>query len=102
MLLRLLPRFLAIIAIIPAASLSLALAFYRVNNKPFVQMVESFFKYFAAPRLYLWRRTERNANQPSVLAQSYRQMQVPKMQGSKLKELTWNLDARKSETPEEQ
>ena len=38
-LLRLLPRFLAIIAIIPVAGFSLALAFYRVNNKPFIQMV---------------------------------------------------------------
>lgn len=96
-LLRILPRFLAIIAIIPTANFALALAFYKVNNKPFVQMVESFFKYFAAPRLYLWHRTERNVSKPSAWAQNYRQMQIPKMQGSKLKELTWSLDVRKND-----
>lgn len=100
-LLRILPRFLAIIAIIPTASFALALAFYKINNKPFVQMVESFFKYVASPRLYLWKRAEHQANRPSPLAESYRQMQVPKLQGSKLKDLTWNLDVRKNEATEE-
>lgn len=94
-LLKLLPRFLAILLIIPVALFSAALAFYRMNNKPFVQMVESFFKYLFAPRLYLWRHKPREplAEKP-MAAEDYAHIELPKIQDSKLKHLTWSLDAK--------
>lgn len=99
-LLRLLPRFLAIIAIIPVAVFALALAFYKVNNKPFVQMVEAFFKYVIGARLYVWKRSEKESAKSSILPESYRQLEVPKTGSSRLKDLTWSLDARKEDGAE--
>src|SRR5690349_5196946 len=45
--------------IIPIMSFSLALAFYKVNNKPFVFVLEAAFKYIMNPKLYLWRQEQK-------------------------------------------
>ncbi len=97
LLLRVLPKLLAIPGIIVVAVLALALAFYRVNNKPFIQLVESFFMYLIGSRLYIWKRKERSAKPADPLTEHYVRMETPKMSGSKLKDMTWQLDARKNE-----
>src|SRR3989338_3429732 len=38
------------------ALFSLTLTFYRPNNKPFVEMLQSFFKYTTQSKLYIWKR----------------------------------------------
>lgn len=48
----------AVVLSIPIASLAGALAFHRVNNRPFSIFLESAFNYITHPRLYLWRREE--------------------------------------------
>ncbi len=45
-----------IIVAIPVAALCGALAFYRVNGRPFVSLLGSLVKYLRKPRLYLWRK----------------------------------------------
>lgn len=98
---RLLPRFLAIIVILPVVAVSVALAFYRVNNRPFIAVVESFFKYLVGGRLYLWRQNENAPRPASGAAERYLRMQLPKHGPSKLKDLTWNLGVNKGEEGEE-
>lgn len=98
-LLRMLPRFFAIMAIIPVILFSAALAFYRINNKPFVQMVESFFRYMLGSRLYIWQQPKEKAVQ-STLVEKYMRLQVPRLRNSKLKELAWNIDIRGRNTIE--
>jgi len=34
---------------------SLALAFYQVNNKPFISLLQAAFQYITNPRLFLWK-----------------------------------------------
>lgn len=41
----LLPKILAFFVSLPILAVALALAFYRVNNRPFISTMESFFKY---------------------------------------------------------
>ncbi|MCE9549392.1 PrgI family protein, partial [Candidatus Nomurabacteria bacterium] len=53
---RLLGLFLGIIPIMIIAGCSLMLAFYRPNNKPFINMVESGFKYAFQDKLYIWKK----------------------------------------------
>lgn len=98
-LLRVLPwRWLAIVVIIPVEAFSLALAFYRVNNKPFVQMVEAFLRYLVGARLYIWKRKDADvATAKNLLPQSYRRLEVSKTGSSRLKDLPWQLDVRKGE-----
>ena len=52
-----LPFFLAFVAAIPVAGFGLALAFYKVNSKPFIEMLEAGFNYYTSKRLLLWKYT---------------------------------------------
>jgi hypothetical protein len=84
--------FLAIILIIPIVALSVALAFYKVNSKPFIYMAEAAVKYILADKLYIWKKgaaqTKKQAGETPAPEVSY----VPKLSDSKLKDLSWSLD----------
>lgn len=54
----LLPTYLAILVSIPIGFLAVALAFYKINNRPFINIMESAFKYFTSSKLYVWQREE--------------------------------------------
>ncbi len=41
---------------IPVGLLCGALAFYKVNGRPFISFLGSLIKYLRKPRLYLWRK----------------------------------------------
>ena len=51
--------YIAVFVILPVAAFTAALAFYKVNNKPFIDMVQSAFYYFLGDKLYLWRKEEK-------------------------------------------
>lgn len=97
-----LPKFLAIIISVPVAVFSIALAFYKVNDKPFINMVEAFFKYFLTNKLYIWKKEEKKPESRSMNQESSKpidQVYVPKLSESKLRDLTWSLDIRASQNP---
>jgi len=56
-----LPLFIGILLSIPVGALAGALAFYKVNNKTFVEMLEAGFKYYTGGRLYLWKKDQNAA-----------------------------------------
>jgi len=41
---------------IPIGILVLALAFYKYNGRPLISILGSFIKYITKPRLYLWKK----------------------------------------------
>lgn len=89
------------IPILLIASFSLALAFFKVNNKPFIYIVEAGFKYFFASKLYIWKKQEivkkgDKENEEKNDAKQYASIMVPKISDSKLKDLTWSLDIKES------
>lgn len=86
--------FLAFIPIAIVASLSLALTFYRPNNKPFVNMLESGFKYFMQSKLYIWKKETPAEISQRIQPVSQTSPAVPtrKLDGSKLRDLAWSLD----------
>ncbi len=45
-----------IIVAIPIGILCGALAFYKVNGRPFISFLASLLKYLRKPRLYLWKK----------------------------------------------
>lgn len=85
----------AIIFIIPVVGLSLALAFYKINNRPFIVFLEFGLKYFLTEKLYIWRpptvdsasaKTQQPAKPKKI------EPEVPRLTESKLKDLAWSLD----------
>ena len=97
----LLPRFLAILISLPVALFAAALAFYKVNDKPFINVVEAFVKYAFTNKLYIWKKESplpKGSSEPRE-KKPIEQVYVPKLSDSKLKELTWSLDIKESENP---
>ena len=78
------------------AGLSLALAFYRPNNKPFIDMIEAGFKYTTQSKLYIWKRRknkiDKNQNTTTSEQKNLSSEEVPRLGKSKLRDLAWSLD----------
>ncbi len=89
---RVLPFYIAILAIIPIAAFAGALAFYnKVNDKPFINIVESAVYYFFGSKLYIWKKEDKKIA-PRKEEEKSPSMYIPKLSDSKLKDLTWSLD----------
>ncbi len=86
--------------IIVIMSASSALAFYKVNSRPLIGVIESAFKYYFSNKLYIWKKAEKEqqASEQAAIkeAKSYASIMVPKISDSKLKDLTWSLDVQDS------
>ncbi len=83
---------LGIIPMVAVAGFSLALAFYKINNRPFIIAVESAIKYFFTRKLYIWKKEEIKKTIPTASNSIQPINKIPKMSASKLKDLTWSLD----------
>ncbi len=95
----------AFVLMAPVAGFSLALAFYKYNGKPFINVVESSLTYFFSTKFFIWRKREREvAPTITTVAKPSTEglaagVSVPKLSQSKLKELTWSLDIKEASNP---
>lgn len=87
--------FLVVLFGMPFVALGVALAFLKINNRPFPDILESMFYYALSERLYLWKKGPRTP-QPKEEETSAATLNVPSLSRSKLKDLAWNLDVRES------
>lgn len=94
-----LPLIIAVFIIAFIVILSLALAFYKINNKPFVDFLESAFVFYTKQNLYIWKKEEKKAVASEKEAPDARQVYVPRLSDSKLKELSWSLDINENLNP---
>lgn len=94
-----LPIYIAIILIAAVIPLSLALAFYKINNKPFIDFLESAFIYYTKQNLYIWKREEKKIEKKAQEEKEPNQVYVPRLSDSKLKELSWTLDINENLNP---
>jgi hypothetical protein len=88
-----LPIYIAVPLILPIIGFSLALAFYKINNKPFIDMLESAVMYVIRNKLYIWKkeptkRVLKEKEEEDILTPFL----APKLSDSKLKDLAWSLD----------
>ena len=86
--------FFGLVVASPIIILSLALAFYRVNNRPFISIVESAFKYFVGEKLYIWKKVPKEEKELEIKETKYSSLVVPNLSSSKLKDLNWQLDVK--------
>lgn len=89
---------LAILLIIPVVAFAAALALYKVNNQPFIYVLEAGFKFLLANKLYIWRKQDRKPEHKKEAAIAPL-VYVPKLSDSKLKDLTWSLDINETTGP---
>ena len=72
-----------------------ALAFFSINNRPFIVTLEAGFYYLLHPKLYLWN-TGRKNTQATKSTEKKKAVEsavhIPKLSDSKLHDLAWSLD----------
>lgn len=93
-----LPIYISFIFIAIVIPLSLALAFYKINNKPFIDFLESAFIYYTKQNLYIWKKQDKPIEHIEKENEK-RQVYVPRLADSKLKDLTWSLDINENLNP---
>ncbi len=97
-----LPLLLAIPLIAVVIILALALAFYKVNNRNFIDLLESMFYFYTKEKLYIWKKEPNVKKETQATPQTGAegpQVFVPKLSESKLKELAWSLDINENQNP---
>ncbi len=85
----------------PIIGIALALAFYKINNRPFINVLESAFKYMLNDKLYIWKKSEevdQTKKENEVIP--YSSIVVPNLSKGKLKDMHWELDVKKNEGSE--
>lgn len=95
---RFLPLIIAVMVIALIATLAMALAFFKYNNKPFVDLLEAGIQYYMGEKLYIWKKKDRVV-EAKELKEAPPVMYVPRLSDSKLKELTWSLDIKENQNP---
>lgn len=90
----LLPFFLTVLLGLPVMLLSAALAFYQVNGRPFINVLEHAFGYFFGYKLYLWKqqKAEATPTRKEPVSSQHQTQTVPKLSESRLKDLAWSLN----------
>ncbi|KND51220.1 MAG: hypothetical protein ABA06_02830 [Parcubacteria bacterium C7867-001] len=86
------PLVIAIILATPIAAFAGALAFFKMNGKTFVEILESGFNYYVGKRLYLWKK-EKDTGAQQVEAPVVAPVRPrANLSENKLHELAWKLD----------
>lgn len=87
-----LPLLLGIILALPVAALTAALAFFKINNKPFVDIMEAAFNYYIGSRLYLWKKEKNVVPSAPAAPVAAPDPQKLGLTQSRLKDLALSLD----------
>lgn len=91
---RFLPPFLGLPLAGAAVIGGLALAFYRINNRPLIFTLEAVVKYFISSRMYVWqhqKKTRPEGGEGSEIS-STAGLAIPAISGSRLKEMSVNIE----------
>jgi hypothetical protein len=96
-----LPFLFAVVLIVPVMALSVALSFYKINNKSFIDILGAGFSFYTKGRLYLWRKEEKKEGTVAVQAPVLPTREKLTLSGNRLHDLALSLDIQDRESPTE-
>lgn len=88
-------KFIATLIIIPVSGLFIALAFVKINNRPFGDILESAFSYYTNPKLYTWNQPKsENKNNPinQVVNETQKEIIIEKTNQDRIHDVALGLD----------
>jgi hypothetical protein len=87
-----LPQKVALLAMLPVLGFSGALAFYKINDRPFIVVLESAFYYMIKGKLFLWKHVDKPREEQKKEDGTMKTTELPSLSDSKLKDISWSLD----------
>ncbi|MBV9349846.1 MAG: PrgI family protein [Patescibacteria group bacterium] len=95
----LLPSWLAIIVSAPVVALGVGLAFFKINQRPLMAILEAAFNYAVGAKLYIWQKKKKElpaAADIALIGQAEEDpaKYVPAATANKIKDMAWSLDVR--------
>ena len=96
---KLLPFWLAIFFIIPIGGLSLLLAFYKYNGKPFVFYLQAGLNFILSKKLYIWKQRvlKEEDIKKEIKIDNITSVVPVVTKSDKIKDLSWKLDVQENE-----
>ena len=99
------PFVFAALVAIPVVALAAALAFYKMNGKPFIDVLEAGFSYYTRSKLFLWKHQQPTMKEQGAAASAAAAADAAvvaarlprgssKLTRGKLSELAWSLDVK--------
>ncbi|MDD5033077.1 MAG: PrgI family protein [Candidatus Pacebacteria bacterium] len=95
-----LPFFFFILAAAPVGGFAAALAFLKINNRPFINLVENALRHFSRAKIYVWKKTEKPVAREKINPEQNQSPQsplnqTPAVSKKRLSDLAWSLDIKK-------
>jgi len=90
-----LPFFPAALLILPIGALSVSLAFVKINERPFIDVLEAAFNYTTKSKLYIWKKEKKPLPTKTTAPIDSPQIKAPTLSQSKLRDMAWGLDVHK-------
>lgn len=90
-------RFLGVIGLplsLAALGLAAALTFYKINNKPFIFILQAWVKYITSSRLYVWkpRKPKQEKKKTEKIKKDISIEETRRLTKKRLSDLSWSLD----------
>jgi uncharacterized membrane protein len=95
---KLLPLWIGIFLMLPIVILVLALAFYKINNQPFIYYLQASITYAITNKLYVWKQRLVKPSLKKEETEKEQAINLPRMSGNKLSDLAWSLDVETKDT----
>jgi hypothetical protein len=89
---KMLPTIIALFIVPLIAGTALMLTFYRINNKPFIEILESGIKFAFQKKLYVWKRGKLDIKEKIVVPEEIAKIPKKNLSESKLQDISWSLD----------
>lgn len=92
---KLLPTLIAVFLIIPIIGLALALTFYKVNGKSFVEILQAYVSYSTKSKLFIWKQRKAEKKKKLLTPEKPKEhplSNIPKLTESRLSDISWSLD----------
>lgn len=92
------PFWLTVLLAVPVGLMSVALAFFKVHGRPFIDVTQRAIKYFTGARLYIWKKPVAGREKQNIIQKTGFEKKInqpmPKLTQNKLQDLAWSLDVK--------
>ncbi len=89
---KMLPTIIALFVVPAVAGIALMLTFYKINNKPFIEILEAGIKFAFQKKLYVWKRGKLDIKEKIVTHEEIAKIPKKNLSESKLQDISWSLD----------